>query len=131
MPRTSAAAVAGIIEWDSSISLDPFILMANELVTEVCGGAGYTSERLELIERLLAAHFYTLRDPRTVQETAGSVSETKQSAVSFFFKSSHYGQSAMLMDTAGGLALLNTQRPRQVISASWLGNEEDRGEVEA
>ncbi len=125
MPRTTSVDVAAIIEVDVSINLDPFILVANELVTEVCGGAGYTDARLELIERWLAAHFYTNRDPRPVSENAGPVGTTYQSAVDLNLNTSHYGQTAMLLDTAGGLATLNQRKVKRVLQVHWLGTEDE------
>lgn len=129
--RTTDELVAGIIEVNVSIPLTPFIFPANELVTEVCVPAAYTDERLELIERFLAAHFYTLRDPRTTDEKAGSVSATYQSKVDLFLSTSHYGQTAMVLDTAGGLAKLNALQKDPSVDASttrtssvvWLGTE--------
>lgn len=109
MPRTTAELVAGIIQVDATIPLDPFILTANELVTEKCGALvpPYTDVRLELIERYLSAHFYTLRDPRTTEETAGPVRAEYQSAVALGLQTSHYGQTALQLDTSGALAALN------------------------
>ena len=127
MPRTTAELVAGIIEVQVTIPLEPFILPANELVTEICVPAGYTDERLELIERYLSAHIYTLRDPRPVSQTAGPVSETYQSRVDLYLCTSHYGQMAMMLDTAGGLRDLNSGKKKTKLSVSWLGSEsEDR-----
>ena len=123
--RTTSGAVEGIIEVDVTISLEPFMLVANELVTEVCSDAGYTEERLELIERWLAAHFYTNRDPRPVTERAGPVSATYQSAVALNLNTSHYGQTAMMLDTAGGLAALSKQKPKRIASVTWLGTAEE------
>jgi len=122
--RTTSILVGGIIEVDLAIDLTPFIFSANELVTEVCGSVGYSEERLELIERYLAAHFYTLRDPRPTSERAGPVAETFQSAVTFNLYTSHYGQHAILLDTQGGLAALNKQRRRRVATVTWLGSTE-------
>jgi hypothetical protein len=125
--RTTSEQVAAIIEVDVTIDLTPFMMVANELVTEVCSDAGYTDERMELIERWLSAHFYTNRDPRPVSEAAGPVSTTYQSAVDLNLNTSHYGQTAMLLDTAGGLAglmeeLANPRRTRPV-SVHWLGTK--------
>jgi len=119
--RTTSGQVADIIEVDASIGLEPFMMIANELVTEVCTDKGYTDSRLELIERWLSAHFYTNRDPRAVNEKAGPVGVTYQSAVALNLNTSHYGQTAMLLDTAGGLAALNTLKKKKVLSVSWLG----------
>lgn len=129
MPRTTSELVGGIIDVDASIDLTPFIETANELVTEVCGDAGYDDVRLEKIERFLAAHFYTLRDPRPVLEKAGPVGATYQSKVDLFLSTSHYGQTAMVLDTAGGLKALNTQKTQRTLSIHWLGGENSTSET--
>jgi hypothetical protein len=122
--RTTPSLVAGIIEVDPSIDLDPFILTASELVTEVCAIASYTVGRLELIERWLAAHFYAIRDPRTTQERAGSVGANFESKVDLNLALTRYGQQAMMLDTQGGLAALNKSilsGGSRVASVTWLG----------
>lgn len=127
MARTTSILVGGIIELDSSITVTPFIEAANALVTEVCPAASYDATRLELIERWLSAHFYTVRDMRAESEKAGPVSEKKQSAVDLGFDTSHYGQMAMRLDTKGGLARLNQQAKKggnMPISVSFLGTED-------
>lgn len=127
--RTTAELVAGIIEVDVTISLDPFIAVSNALVSEIAPLTTHTEERLELIERWLAAHFYTNRDPRTVQERAGSVDETFQSKVDLNLSTSHYGQTAMTLDTSGQLSMLNQRTingtPSRVVSVTWLGTDPD------
>jgi len=113
MARTSSSSVEGIIEVDASISLTPFIEAANALVTECCSSVStYDATRLELIERWLSAHMYTNRDMRSFDEKADEVSEKKQSKVDLGFDTSHYGQMAMRLDTAGGLARLNESTKR-------------------
>ena len=133
MARTTDIAVGGIIEWDSDVTksthvpLAPFIEIANALVTECCSTDDYDAARLELIERWLAAHFYTVRDMRAESEGAKGVTEKKQSKVDLGFDTSHYGQTAMRLDTAGGLAALNenTKKGRRpLIGISWLGTED-------
>lgn len=133
MPRTTKTLVANIIELDpeavpNDAAMEGFILAANELVTECCAGANgpsssYSDARLELIERWLAAHFYTTRDPRLASEGAGGISVSYQSTVGFGFDASHYGQMAVRLDTNGGLARLNEDmkkgKPRQAVH--WLG----------
>ena len=134
MARTTRAQVATIIELDSTLipdddALSPFVDVATELVTECCtGDAGpdtaYSDTRLELIERWLTAHFYAVRDPRVVSERAGSVSATYQSSIGLGFDTSHYGQTAMRLDTNGGLARLNNGAKKGgAISGVWLGTE--------
>lgn len=105
--RTTEDAVTEIIDVDENIDLAPFITTANSLVTEVCEGVGYTAARLELIERWLSAHFYAIRDPRVDSEKAGPVSQKYQYKVDLGLSVTTYGQMAMTLDTAGGLAKLN------------------------
>jgi hypothetical protein len=111
MPRTTAELVAGLVEQDvkSVPDLTPFIATANILVTRVCGSAGYSDEEIEMIERWLAAHFYCMRDPRATYETARSVAQSLQNKVDLGLATSHYGQQAMILDTKGGLARLNSR----------------------
>lgn len=134
--RTTDGAVEGIVEVDSTIPVDPFIEVANALVTEVCASVlndsnqpYYDSTRLELIERWLSAHFYCIRDPRTTLESAGfGVSEQFESKVNYGFNITRYGQMALRLDTAGGLAKLDratdSTRGGQASTASgfFLGN---------
>jgi len=127
MARTSAASVQGIIETEASISLTPFIEAANQLVTDVCTSSSYTDEKLELIERWLAAHFYAVRDMRPAEEAAGSVRQRFQYRVDLNLAVTVYGQQAMLLDTAGNLAALNKRitegRTQTFGQVSWLGTE--------
>ncbi len=124
MPRTTSELVGGIIEVDATISLVPFIEISNALVTEKLGDL-FDDTRLELIERWLAAHFYTNRDPRAVSERAGPVSQTLQSAVALHLNSSHYGQTAMLLDTSGTLKRLSEGKALVTGGATWLGTEDE------
>lgn len=130
MARTTPELVAGIIEVDDGDDLEPFIDVANELVTEVCAPVvTYSAPRLEKIERWLAAHFYAIQRPRNFLEQAGTLREQIESKVDLGFNVTRYGQQAMRLDTAGGLAALDAQsggadsatviRPKR--SMTWLG----------
>lgn len=109
MSRTTSSAVGMIIEVDANVSLTPFIEAASALVDDVCLKSGYTDNRLELIERWLAAHFYTARDPRAESEKVSVIAVKYQSKVDLGLNSSHYGQMAMRLDTKGNLALLESK----------------------
>ena len=132
MARTNATNVKAIIEVDSSIivsdsDLDPFINVANELVTEMCTGANgpdtdYSVTRLEYIERWLSAHFYAIRDPRAKSEKAGSVGVSYDTKVGMNLSLTTYGQQAMMLDTNGGLARLDKGKGVNV-GVTWLGKE--------
>ena len=126
--RTTYAAVALIVEVDASISSDlaPFIEVANNLVTQVCTDSDYLDATLELIERWLSAHFYAVRDLRRDSEKAGSVSRKFQYKVALNLQVTVYGQQAMMIDTAGNLAAVNSEQ-RRVVSATWLGTGDTDG----
>lgn len=125
MARTTEELVKEIIEVDPNVpSLDPFILPANELVTELCTSFGYTDTRLELIERWLSAHFYAILDPRAKEERAGPVSQENQSSVSLGLNVTHYGQQAMRLDTNGGLSSMDkaaTEGISRSVGVTYLG----------
>jgi hypothetical protein len=129
MPRTTDELVGGVIEVDASIPLLPFITIANELVTECCTGTKgptpeYEPSRLEIIETWLAAHFYEVRDKRASAERAGSVSQNFDREVALNLNNSQWGQTAMLLDTNGGLAALSKdieKGRKRVVGVTWLG----------
>jgi hypothetical protein len=128
--RTDATAVGGIIEVDDSISVTPFIEAANHLVTSCCtdSDTDYTAAQLELIERWLAAHLYAVRDPRAVSETVGPIGAKYESKVDLGLHLTRYGQQAMLLDTAGGLAALNGRvlagKAAVTPGVTWAGTDD-------
>ncbi len=131
MPRTDATNVGLICEVDEGDDLTAFILTANELVTEICasvldadGNARYSSTRLELIERWLAAHFYKQFNKEAGFEAAGRVQVSYQYKVALIFQNTMYGQQALALDTAGGLAALSKRTETgsgMAPGLSWLG----------
>lgn len=129
--RTSETAVDKLIDVDSTIDIEQFIEVANELVTEVCSDSDYSDARLEKIERFLAAHLYTVRDPRVSQEAIGSLRSAFQGVTAKFFESSIYGQHALLLDTDGNLAALGKRiengKPGTV-GVSWIGMTQTEAE---
>ena len=126
--RTTAEEIGKIIDLDETISdLDPFINAANELVNEYCAVIStYTETRLTLIETWLAAHFYAIRDPRAASESVG-VGASYQYKVDLNLSVTTYGQQAMLLDTAGGLAALSKRssegQKKASFSIAWMGTE--------
>lgn len=145
MPRTTPELVAGVpdvfsglTEKDESVDLTVYILTANELVTECCtGDAGptvpYSEERLELIERWLAAWAYHQRDLIATTEAAGSVQQTARVELEIGFNNNYFGQTAMRLDTNGGLAALDagtTKGGKKLGSVSWLGKAPDVIEID-
>jgi len=107
--------------------ITPFISAADDLVVELCSDSGYDDAKMTLISTWLSAHFYTVADPRTTDEKAGSVGESFQSSVDLGFDTSHYGQMAMRIDTAGNLAALNEKikSGKGKSGLLWLGTERE------
>ena len=127
--RTTEAEVGKIIDLDPDITdLDPFILAANELVTELCEDY-YEAVRLTMIETWLAAHFYAIRDPRATSEGVGPMNTAFQGQTTMALSATTFGQQAMALDTLGKLSVLNRNvnqgRAAGVAGITWLGTEED------
>ena len=125
--NTSAIEVAKIIDVADGVDLTPFMEASNELVVEKCSDADYTVARLVKIETWLAAHFYACSlNLQPTSERAGSVASNYQGRTDLGFDLTHYGQMAMRLDTAGGLASLNQEilsGKRKVAGITWLGTE--------
>jgi len=128
--RTTAVAVKKIIETDDNIStdLEPFIEVANNVVTAHCTSGSLTAATLELVERWLSAHFYAIRDPRVESEKAGSVSQNLLGKVDLNLNQTRYGQQAMLIDGTGKLAAWNkgmeTGTAGATFSFDYVGSED-------
>lgn len=129
--RTTEEAVLALIELDAGISPLQFIELANELVTEICVPLGYTSTRLELIERWLSAHFCAVAYPRTSSESAGGISESYQVSPGMGLDLTSYGQQVKMLDTKGGLAKLDKDTKsgnRSVAGITWMGSTSKESE---
>tara|TARA_R110000851_G_scaffold9428_1_gene35055 strand:- start:347 stop:742 length:396 start_codon:yes stop_codon:yes gene_type:complete len=123
--RTSAPQVCGIIDTIlTEQEIQPFIRTASLLVDEHL--ADYlpviTTDLLAEIETYLAAHFVTLWDPRTSEETAGNTSfKYEGSANGPGLESSKYGQMAKLLDPSGRLSQLSN--PNRISFLGRAANE--------
>jgi hypothetical protein len=106
MPRTTSLAVGGIVELDSNISTAPAIETASALVDDHCSSLADT--RQELVERYLAAHFYSLRVRQVASEKAGPVSQNFEAPVlGKGLEQTTFGQQAMGLDSSGNLSAWN------------------------
>jgi hypothetical protein len=124
MPRTTAEDVRLVIEVDAEATPDltPFILIANELVTEHCSSGGLTETRLKLVETWLAAHFYEARMELATSESAGGASKSYQRPSELFLHQTKHGQTAMMLDSTGNLAALSSARKHaKKIGIAWSG----------
>lgn len=79
MARTNEAAVSLAIDTTlTTAQIDAFIADASAWVDAYLTDAGLTSAVLTLIEKYLACHFVTLRDPRLKAGKADDLSEDYQ-----------------------------------------------------
>jgi hypothetical protein len=136
IPRTTEDLVRGIIDTQAGKDLTPFIAIANQLTTDVCGASGYTDgfvgSKMELIERWLSAHFYTVFDNQLTHAKAGTVTVGYQTKIDLGLKTSMYGQQALILDTDLNLAALENlaQTKRRVrLRMIWMGKRRWPGDM--
>ena len=110
-PRTDANSVKGICVVRSQDDLTPFILTANTIVSAVCVPTVVSNKRpaypdatLELIERWLSAHYYSIMRPQRKLESAGSVQASYDSTTDLGLNVTRYGQAARTICYNGYLA---------------------------
>ncbi len=125
-PRTNQTLVAEIIDITAGFDITPFIQTANSIVTRWCTDStfGYTNDQLELIERWLSAHFYSIYDQLPQSEHAGVVSASYQGKTGMMLQATTYGQQAMVADYMGGLAALQKRLTEGVAprpGVRWMG----------
>jgi hypothetical protein len=133
---TTDVLVKEVVDVPAGVNLTPFIDTAEQLVTEVCMPVvpAYDAARLTKIATWLAAHCYAVNYRRSKSEgvTGGAgVNVTYDGVTALGLKNTLHGQTAMLLDTAGGLAALD----KQVSSSAnvlhrktgvfWLGTDPD------
>jgi hypothetical protein len=132
MARTTALAVASVLvdsslspngqgDYDGTTDLTPYIVSASSVVDRVATAASdikgitLSTTELELIERWLAAHFYTKMDPTYLTKTTGK-------AVVSFARNPKvpepYKDVAIAMDYSG---MLNAILNRQSAGGFWMG----------
>lgn len=139
-PRTTAALVQGIISTQTGFDVTPFITAANVIVNNILitlygqqnpsagGAAAYddtgVGSTMELIERWLSAHLYTIFDNQLAAAKAGTVNVRYQWKTDLNLQASMYGQQVALLDYLGLIsAVANTAKTKRVIvlKMEWLG----------
>jgi hypothetical protein len=111
MSRTSPTAVQNILGTEYDVtnrpSLNGFIDTASADVDDVLANdvqGLMTPNRLELIERWLAAHYYQISDPGYKSRTTAGASGSFNGETTMVFMSTRYGQQACAIDSTGWLA---------------------------
>lgn len=133
MARTNEEAVIALLGDDygpradgSSPDMNAYISVATIITDDVnthaaSQGVIYTTARLERIECLLAAHYYTMSDKPysfkgTEKSQAGFDGKT-----GMHLEATRYGPAAMELDSAGYLSSVGGNNGRQSVGGAWLG----------
>jgi len=132
MARVTPLQVSRIIEWQDGtngdiIQLEPFIELANIEVNWLDGKdtSGELSDaELRQIEKFLAAHSYTVHRDRQLQsESTNGASGSYQGQTGLGLQATHFGQTAMRLDTTGNLTKRNLEsiEGKKVATLTWIG----------
>jgi hypothetical protein len=99
----------------------PAIDIATMMVNEELTGLSYTEERLRQIELYLSAHFTVLSfDKGPVVSETVDLATTKYAPIhSKGLGATHYGQTAIVLDTSGRLANLSTSAEKANKTATF------------
>lgn len=112
MARTTIAAVQKIISYDAVLipDIQPFIDDASTMVTAIIAIDNTPlAASLEMTERYLAAHLIAVTDPRLQSEQVKTLQQSFQVRLMDGLGITHFGQTAMQLDTTGRLARWNKQ----------------------
>lgn len=118
MPRTTSDLVRGIYQsMPPDVDIDPYINVANVVVTDRLTILGYSDTKLEMIERLLTCHLFEVDNPRIMKEGQGNQYATEQleSKVDLGLNLTRFGQQIKLLDNLNGLGW---KKPKSI---KWLG----------
>lgn len=93
---------------NSNKAVQHYIDDANILVTETLATAGFSADRLKLIEKYLAAHLYVLAEHEggIFEEKIGDTEEKRGSTFTLGqgLRLTRWGQQVLALDTSGGFA---------------------------
>jgi len=137
-PRTNSERVKKVLapggdyDLQNAPDLQPFIDTATAIIDDVekCAASAdvaspMSKDRLELIERWLAAHCYKASDQPYSQRSTGKSSGSFQGQTGMYLEGTKYGQMALSLDTSGCLYAL-VQGEGHSASAVWLGKPKSR-----
>lgn len=97
--------------------VEPFILAANAIVTGMC--SSYSTAEQKELERWLAAHLVSIRDPSksaVIEQNAGAPSQ-KYALIGKGLSATPYGSQVLIMDYKGKLGGLG----KTSVSITGLG----------
>lgn len=111
MARTNGTAIKGLLgdNYNQRDSIDPYLLAANKLVNRVeqygiDTGVTLDDDTLEMIERVLGAHFYQHTDKGFASRSTGGSSASFEGESGKYLERTTYGQMAIQLDETGYLA---------------------------
>jgi len=110
--RTTGTLVKEIIETTlTTTQIDPYILGANAMVTDVLGTSTIPETTLAEIERWITAHLVCVTKERQAKkEGAGGASIEYAGDFGSGLQSTSYGQTAIALDYTGALAQIANGR---------------------
>jgi len=121
--RTTPEEVEVLIrDYDESISLDPFIEIANIVTDDVAAqdtGGKLSSARLAAIEKYLAGHFYRGSDHALSEEETGDASGKYTEEFGPGLEGTYEGKRAIFLDITGYLRTISNGKT--TAGAVWLG----------
>ena len=112
MARTTDERVALLIQYDRTFitDLQPFIDDASLIIDNVVAIAPIpATNMLELVERYLAAHLVMVTSGQVSMEKVRSIQVQYGTLRDKGFAITHWGTTAMMLDTTGRLAAFNTR----------------------
>jgi len=101
--------------------IDPYILSAHLLITEILGGKGYSESKLRDIEKYLTAHFIGSINYRPTSREKVGEAEVEYANAKFGegLKSTSYGQVVVMLDTSGALSNLGKREASFIVPKSF------------
>ncbi len=140
MSRASESDIRAIIDIATSLEIAPMITAATALVDYVdsCDTDSVLSNALlKQIETYIAAHLIAQRDPQAREKWNDEAKDVYQGDFGMYFDSTHWGQTALLLDVSGCLNKLNEEAKiggKKKAVLKWGGKQpinkldfEDRG----
>jgi len=114
MARVTDTEVFEIIS-TTLTDIDTFIDQANLIVTAYLEDTGLSDAVLKEIERNVAAHLLSARDPRVKSEKVDVLSQSYTGTFGSGLSSTAYGQAAMLLDSTGILRRMSDKGGKRTI----------------
>lgn len=133
MARTNEEAVIVVLGDDyglradgSSPDMNAYISVATIITDDVsehatAKGVTLNTTRLERIECLLAAHYYTMSDKPYAFKVTDKAQGSFDGKTGMHLERSFYGMSAMELDKSGYLSSIGSSTGRITAGATWSG----------